>query len=177
MKKVDKIGQSGPFFKLDKRRRKAVKLLFEDELSDEEIAKAVQRRRSTLDNWKHDELFRAAQQQYNHLVVKKDFESKALRRLVKLLDAKSEMVQLQAANSILKLSGMLSDNSTPELDQAKIRKANADARVAEARAKALEDAGAAGITKIVFSDDLKPDKEDDSKQKGSEDDGADTKSK
>ncbi|MQB58348.1 helix-turn-helix domain-containing protein [Lactobacillus reuteri] len=141
MKKVDKIGQSGPFFKLDKRRRKAVKLLFEDELSDEEIAKAVQRRRSTLDNWKHDELFRAAQQQYNHLVVKKDFESKALRRLVKLLDARSEMVQLQAANSILKLSGMLSDNSTPELDQAKIRKANADARVAEARAKAMEDNG------------------------------------
>lgn len=142
MKKVDKIGQSGPFFKLDKRRRKAVKLLFEDELSDEEIAKAVQRRRSTLDNWKHDELFRAAQQQYNHLVVKKDFESKALRRLVKLLDARSEMVQLQAANSILKLSGMLSDNSTPELDQAKIRKANAEARVAEARAKAMEDNGA-----------------------------------
>lgn len=141
MKKVDKIGQSGPFFQLDKRRRKAVQLLFEDELTDEEIAKAVQRRRSTLDNWKHDELFRAAQQQYNHLVVKKDFESKALRRLVKLLDAKSEMVQLQAANSILKLSGMLSDNSTPELDQAKIRKANADARVAEARAKALEDNG------------------------------------
>ena len=142
MKKVDKIGQSGPFFKLDKRRRKAVKLLFEDELSDEEIAKAVQRRRSTLDNWKHDELFRAAQQQYNHLVVKKDFESKALRRLVKLLDARSEMVQLQAANSILKLSGMLSDNSTPELDQAKIRKANADARISEARAKSLEDNGA-----------------------------------
>lgn len=141
MKKVDKIGQSGPFFKLDKRRRKAVRLLFEDELSDEEIAKAVQRRRSTLDNWKHDELFRAAQQQYNHLVIKKDFESKALRRLVKLLDAKSEMVQLQAANSILKLSGMLSDNSTPELDRAKIRKANADARVAEARAKTMEDNG------------------------------------
>ena len=141
MKKVDKIGQSGPFFQLDKHRRKAVKLLFEDELTDEEIAKAVQRRRSTLDNWKHDELFRAAQQQYNHLVVKKDFESKALKKLVDLLDAKSEMVQLQSANSILKLSGMLSDNSTPELDKAKIRKANADARVAEARAKAMEDNG------------------------------------
>ena len=51
------------------------------------------------------------------------------------------MVQLQAANSILKLSGMLSDNSTPELDKARIRKANADARVAEARAKAMEDNG------------------------------------
>jgi hypothetical protein len=141
MKKVDKNGQSGPFFKLDKRRRKAVRLLFEDELSDEEIAKAVQRRRSTLDNWKHDELFKAAQQQYNHLVVKKDFESKAIKKLVDLLDAKSEMVQLQSANSILKLSGMLSDNSTPELDKARIRKANADARVAEARAKSMEDSG------------------------------------
>lgn len=141
MKKVDKIGQSGPFYQLDKRKRKAVRLLFEDELTDEEIANAVQRRRSTLDNWKHDELFKAAQQQYNHLVVKKNFESKALKKLVDLLDAKSEMVQLQSANSILKLSGMLSDNSTPELDKARIRKANADARVAEARAKALEDNG------------------------------------
>lgn len=33
------------------------------------------------------------------------------------------------------------------------------------------------MEKIVFNDDLKPDKEDDSKQKGSEGDGADTKSK
>lgn len=152
MKEVDKIGQSGPFYQLDKRKRKAVRLLFEDELTDEEIAKAVQRRRSTLDNWKHDELFKAAQQQYNHLVVKKNFESKALKKLVDLLDAKSEMVQLQSANSILKLSGMLSDNSTPELDKARIRKANADARVAEARAKSLEDNGqdiATALDKIM----------------------------
>lgn len=141
MKKLDKTGQNGPFYQLDKRRRKAVRLLFEDELTDEQIAKAVQRRRSTLDNWKNDELFKAAQQQYNHLVIKKSFESKALKKLVDLLEAKSEMVQLQAANSILKLSGMLSDNSTPELDKARIRKANADARVAEARAKAMEDNG------------------------------------
>ena len=59
-----------------------------------------------------------------------------------LLNAKSEMVRLQAASTIFKLSGMLSDNSTPELDKAKIRKANADARVAEARAKTMEDSGA-----------------------------------
>lgn len=152
MKKLDKNEQNGPFYQLDKRRRKAVRLLFEDELTDEQIAKAVQRRRSTLNNWKNDELFKAAQQQYNHLVVKKDFESKALKKLVNLLDAKSEMVQLQSANSILKLSGMLSDNSTPELDKAKIRKANADARVAEARAKSMEDNGqdiATALDKIM----------------------------
>ena len=137
MKKLDKIGQSGPFYQLDKRRRKAVRLLFEDELTDEQIAEAVQRRRSTLDNWKNDELFKAAQQQYNHLVVKRSFESRALKKLVDLLEAKSEMVQLQAANSILKLSGMLSDNSTPELDKAKVRKANAEADIAERKAEQL----------------------------------------
>ena len=41
------------------------------------------------------------------------------------------MVQLQAANSILKLSGMLAENSTPELDKAKVRKANAEADITE----------------------------------------------
>ncbi|APU45405.1 phBC6A51 family helix-turn-helix protein [Limosilactobacillus fermentum] len=131
MKKVDKIGQTGPFYQLDKRRRKAVKLLFEDELTDEEIAKSVQRRRSTLDNWKNDELFKAAQSQYSRLVIRKSYESNAIRKLNKLLDAKSEMVQLQAANSILKLSGMLAENSTPELDKAKVRKANAEADITE----------------------------------------------
>lgn len=142
MTELDKIGQKGPFYKLDKRRQKAVILLFEDELTDEEIAKAVQRRRSTLDNWKHDELFQAAQRQYKSIVVKEDYESKALKKLESLLDANSEMVQLQSATTILKMAGMLSDNDTPELTRAKVRKANADARVAEARAKSLEENGA-----------------------------------
>lgn len=131
---MDKIGQIGPFFELDKRRQKAVILLFEDELTDEEIAKNVQRRRSTLDNWKNDDKFKAAQEQYKKLVVKKDFESKALRKLIKLIDAKSEMVQLQAVTTILKMSGMLSEDSTPELDQAKLRKANSEADIAKSKA-------------------------------------------
>lgn len=138
--KLDKIGQSGPFFELDERRRKAVILLFEDELTDEEISKNVQRRRSTLDNWKKDPKFKAAQEQYKQLVVKDKFESKALKRLIELIDAKSEMVQLQAVTTILKMAGRLSENSTPELDKAKIRKANAEADTAEANAllKAFE---------------------------------------
>lgn len=142
MSELDKTGQSGPFYELDKRRRKAVILLFEDELTDEQIAKSVQRRRSTLDNWKHEELFKAAQRQYKSIVVKEDYESKALRKLNSLLNAKSEMVQLQSATTILKMAGMLSENDTPELTRAKVRKAIADARVAEARAKAMEDNGA-----------------------------------
>lgn len=142
MSKVNKTGQDGPFYELDKRRQKAVMLLFEDELTDEEIAKSVQRSRSTLSNWKNEELFKAAQKQYRSLVVKNDYESKALKKLKELLEAKSEMVQLQSATTILKMAGMLSDNDTPELTRAKVRKANADARVAEARAKSLEENGA-----------------------------------
>lgn len=142
MSKVNKTGQDGPFYKLDKRRQKAVMLLFEDELTDEEIAKSVQRSRSTLSSWKNEELFKAAQKQYRSLVVKNDYESKALKKLKELLEAKSEMVQLQSATTILKMAGMLSDNDTPELTRAKVRKANADARVAEARAKSLEENGA-----------------------------------
>lgn len=142
MSKVNKTGQDGPFYKLDKRRQKAVMLLFEDELTDEEIAKSVGRSRSTLSSWKNEELFKAAQKQYRSLVVKNDYESKALKKLKELLEAKSEMVQLQSATTILKMAGMLSDNDTPELTQAKVRKANADARVAEARAKSLEENGA-----------------------------------
>lgn len=142
MSKVNKTGQDGPFYKLDKRRRKAVMLLFEDELTDEEIAKSVGRSRSTLSSWKNEELFKAAQKQYRSLVVKNDYESKALKKLKELLEAKSEMVQLQSATTILKMAGMLSDNDTPELTRAKVRKANADARVAEARAKSLEENGA-----------------------------------
>ena len=141
MSKVNKTGQDGPFYELDKRRQKAVILLFEDELTDEEIAKSVGRSRSTLSSWKNEELFKAAQKQYQSLVVKTDYESKALKKLKELLEAKSEMVQLQSATTILKMAGMLSDNDTPELTRAKVRKANADARVAEARAKSLEDNG------------------------------------
>ena len=45
---MSKVEQKGPFFKLDEKRQEAVKLLFEDDLTDVEIAKNVQRSRSTL---------------------------------------------------------------------------------------------------------------------------------
>lgn len=141
MSEVYKNLQNGPFFELDKRRQKAIAMLFEGNLNDEEIAKSVNRSRQTLNKWKNDSKFKLAQEQYKSLVVKKDFESKALRELVNLLNAKSEMVRLQTAVTILKMSGMISDNSTPELDKAKIRKANAEADIAEYKAQMLKDGG------------------------------------
>ena len=120
-------------------------MLFEGNLNDEEIAKSVNRSRQTLNKWKNDYKFKLAQEQYKSLVVKKDFESKALRELVNLLNAKSEMVRLQTAVTILKMSGMISENSTPELDKAKIRKANAEADIAEYKAQILKDSGSSGV--------------------------------
>ena len=137
MKEVHKNSQYEAFYMLDKPRQEAIMLLFEDKLTDEQIAKKVNRTRRTLAKWKNDSRFKAAQEQYKHLVVKKDFESKALRELVNLLDANSEMVRLQTAITILKMSGMMSDNSTPELDKAKVRKANAEADIVEWKADEL----------------------------------------
>lgn len=138
MKKLGKIGQSGPFYQLDKRRRKAVILLFEDELTDEQIAKNVQRSRSTLDNWKRDPKFKEAQHDYQRLVVKENYASKALMKLYNLMqEAKSEMVQLQSAISILKMAGMFSENDNPDMIRAKVRKANAEASITEWKAKEL----------------------------------------
>ena len=140
------------FFELDKRRQKAIAMLFEDNLSDEEIAKSVNRSRQTLNKWKNDSKFKAAQEQYKKLVVKKDFESKALRELVDLLDAKSEMVRLQTAITILKMSGMMSDNSTPELDKAKVRKANAEADIARWKADELTSKNKADDSTVLVDD-------------------------
>ena len=67
-------------------------------------------------------------------------------------------------------------NAQNAVARANARKINAETKRIEAETKRLN-SNDEGITKIVFSDDLKPDKEDDSKQKGSEDDGADAKSK
>lgn len=141
MKKSNKIEHLDAFEKLDKKRKKAVVMRFEGTYTDEEIAKNVGRNRSTITLWKKEQWFKKAFDAYANKLIKNKYRSKAMNTVFELLNAKSEMVRLQAASTIFKLSGMLSDNSTPELDKARIRKANADARVAEAKAKAMEDNG------------------------------------
>ncbi len=141
MKKSNKIEHLDDFDKLDKKRKKAVVMQFEGAYTDEEIAKNVGRTRSTITLWKKEQWFKKAFNAYANKLIKNKYRSKAMNTVFELLNAKSEMVRLQAASTIFKLSGMLSDNSTPELDRARIRKANADARVAEAKAKAMEENG------------------------------------
>ena len=140
--KKDKNTQNKAFISLSKKKRKIVKLLFEDELTDQEIADAVSCSRSTIARLKRDPIFIQAQQEYAISVLDHALPD-SIRELLKLIrNGKSEMVKLQAIQTVMKQAGLFSDNGTPELDAARIRKANADARVAEARAKAMEDNGA-----------------------------------
>ena len=68
-------------------------------------------------------------------------------------------------------------NAQNAVARAQARKISAETARIKMETEAMKNNGTAGITKIVFSDDLKPDKENDTDQEGGTDDGADTKSK
>ena len=138
---MKKSEENGAFSKLDRKRQKAVVMLFENTLTIEEIAKSLNRSPTTLYKWKKEPLFMQAQHEYSIKKLNGALPD-AIKELLKLIrNGKSEMVKLQAIQTVMKQAGLFSDNGTPELDAARIRKANADARVAEARAKAMEDNG------------------------------------
>ena len=143
MNSVHKSSDLKTFSKLTKKRQKAVVMLFENDKTIEEIAKMLNITDRAIYKWKNDPLFKQAQQEYAISVLDTALPD-SVRELMKLINGKKvpAMVKLQAIQTVFKRAGLFSDNGTPELDRAKIRKANADARVAEARAKAMEDNGA-----------------------------------
>lgn len=135
--KLNKTEQNSAFFQLDKRRQKAVVLLFEDELSDEEIAKSVNRSRTTLNTWKNEELFQRAMSEYRRIAID-DFVPNAINELKSLvLGSRSDMVKFQAIMAILNLSGFGSTDEAPEITEAKIRKTKAEADIAQKKAELL----------------------------------------
>lgn len=146
---VNKSKGNEAFSKLDKKHQKAVKLLFEGTLTDEQISKEINRSTVTLWKWKNDPLFKQAQQEYAISVLDTALPD-SVRELMKLINGKKvpAMVKLQAIQTVFKRAGLFSDNGTPELDKARIRKANADARVAEARANVAERLGSEGDDKL-----------------------------
>ena len=152
----DKSVQNEAFYELDKAKQTAIILLFEDKLSDEQIAKTVNRSRTTLSNWKKDNKFKQAQIEYRRVAID-SYVPDAIKRLHKLaIGAKSEMVSLQATQSILSMAGFGSVDSSPELEQAKIEKAKSDVRkskaeadIMEAKAKLLTDSESQDRTVIV----------------------------
>lgn len=143
MSKKQDVAINDPFSRLTKAQQTLVRLDFEGGHSNKEIAPKIGlKNETTVSHWRKRSWYEPAFNAYASKAIKGKYKSLALRTLIDLLNAKSEMVQLQSATTILKMAGMLSDNDTPELTRAKVRKANADARVAEARAKSLEENGA-----------------------------------
>lgn len=143
-----KIGKDSAFDKLTKKKKIAVIRLFEGKTL-KEISQEVNCHINTIENWKNNEEFQKARIDYsiyalNHLLPD------AVASLSSLITQPKTpaMVKLQAIQTVLKHANLLSDNSTPELDKAKIRKANADARVAEARANVAERLGSEGDDKL-----------------------------
>lgn len=153
MKKLPKTAGLRGYYALPKRQQDAIKLMFDGSLTDLEVGKKVGRKDRTIREWKNDPKFIAAQREYNYIAVK-EYVPEAINTLYKVMTkSKYEMARITAANSILKLSGMLSDNSTPELDKAKIRKANAEADIAERKAEQLNDDVADDLTINIVRND------------------------
>lgn len=139
--KIHKSSDLKAFYKLTKKRQKAVMLLFDNEKTIKEIAEELNVTDRSIYKWKNDSMFVQAQQEYAIYVLDNALPE-SIKELMSLIQhGKSEMVKLQAIQTVLKHASLLSDNSTPELDKAKIRKANADARISEAKAKAMEENG------------------------------------
>ena len=144
---MKKSEEKGPFFELTKRQRKAVVMLYEGAYTNKEIAETLHCSESLIYKWKREnKLFQQARKQYETMIIEDKYVSEAMQSIYALVkSAKSEMVRLQAAISILKLAGRLTDSSTPELDKAKVRKANAEADIAEYKAQILKDSGSSGV--------------------------------
>lgn len=137
------MSEKGAFQKLNKKRQKAVEMIFEHRFTNVEIGAEVGVDEKTIRRWKKDPAFIHALHDYS-LNKLNNALPLAIQQSYELLEnpKTSAMVKFQLIQMLFKYANLLSDNSTPELDKAKIRKANADARVAEARAKAMEDNGA-----------------------------------
>ena len=154
MKKPQKSAKIDPFFALDKERQTIVALTVNENLTNKELAVQVNRKReATMSEWKKSDWYEPARDAYIRLSIKGDYKVEALKTLLDLLDAKSEMVRLQAATTLLKMAGMLSDNDTPELTRAKVRKANAEADISEYNAKQVMNNAADDLTINIVRND------------------------
>lgn len=150
MNSVHKSSDLKTFSKLTKKRQKAVVMLFENDKTIEEIAKMLNITDRAIYKWKNDPLFKQAQQEYAISVLDTGLPD-SVRELMKLINGKKvpAMVKLQAIQTVFKRAGLFSDNGTPELDAARIRKANADADLTEAKVRALQGGNNEQETKVA----------------------------
>ncbi|NRO03716.1 phBC6A51 family helix-turn-helix protein [Lactobacillus helveticus] len=145
----NKMSEKGAFQKLNKKRQKAVEMVFEHRFTNVEIGAEIGVDEKTIRRWKKDPDFIRGLHDYSLNKLNSALPL-AVQQSYELLEnpKTSAMVKFQLIQMLFKYANLLSDNSTPELDKAKIRKANADARVAEARANVVERLGSEGDDKL-----------------------------
>lgn len=136
-------------------------MLFEHHFTNAEIGAKVGVDEKTIRRWKKNPDFIRGLHDYSISKLNNALPL-AIQQAYELLEnpKTSAMVKFQLIQMLFKYANLLSDNSTPELDKARIRKANADARVAEAKAKAMEDNGQ-DIEKVLDKMLVSLDKADD----------------
>ncbi|KRN10142.1 phBC6A51 family helix-turn-helix protein [Lactobacillus gigeriorum] len=145
----NKMSEKGAFQKLNKKRQKAVEMVFEHRFTNAEIGTEIGVDEKTIRRWKKDPDFIRGLHDYSLNKLNSALPL-AVQQSYELLEnpKTSAMVKFQLIQMLFKYANLLSDNSTPELDKARIRKANADARVAEARANVVERLGSEGDDKL-----------------------------
>lgn len=150
MKDNHKSSDLTAFLRLTRKRQKAVMMLFENDKTIKEIAKELKVSDRAIYKWKNDPLFKQAQQEYAISTLDTALPD-SVRELMKLINGKKvpAMVKLQAIQTVFKRAGLFSDNGTPELDKARIRKANADADLTEAKVRALQGSNNGQENKVI----------------------------
>lgn len=150
MKDNHKSSDLTAFLRLTRKRQKAVMMLFENDKTIKEIAKELKVSDRAIYKWKNDPDFIQAQQEYAISVLDTALPD-SVRELMKLINGKKvpAMVKLQAIQTVFKRAGLFSDNGAPELDKARIRKANADADLTEAKVRALQGGNNGQENKVI----------------------------
>lgn len=141
--KSKKIESLSTFNSLPQKQQTAIALLFSGNFKQTEIAEQLNVNSATVSVWKRREDFRQGQDEYNRFMLR-DLAAKAVMTLSDLLGAKSEMVRYNAASYILD-KGLVDK----DLQAADLRRANAEADIAEYKAKLLTESNDSDGTVII----------------------------
>lgn len=92
------------YLKLTKKQREYIRIKNETDLSDKEIAIEINTPQPSISRWKTNDKFKAGLMAYqaHHL---ESSVPQALKTMISLLNAKSELVKFQAAKDILDRTG------------------------------------------------------------------------
>ena len=134
---MNKNEQLHEFSKLPLKQRKAIIAMVENNGNLEDIRKSVHVGRTAFYNWrtKDADFIEGLHEYSSHYLGQAS--AKAVHKLVKLIDHNNPYVALQSSLAVINLAGLGSTDNNVELDKANIRKSNAEAEIAEQKAKLL----------------------------------------